>query len=395
VTRQEQSTSLTASPTALDQIIALIAEHGTDGMAAAFVTILECAMKLEREAVLNAAPFERNADRRGYANGYKPKTIDTRLGRLTVQVPKARNVEFYPSSLEKGIRSERALKLAAAEMYVKGVSTRKVRDVLETLCGGVEFSSTQVSRAAALLDEELETWRIRPLGQVIYLILDARYEKVRHGGSVVDCAILTAIGVLPDGKRTILGTSCRLSEAEVHWRDFLQFLVKRGMHGVRMIVSDDHAGLRAAREAVFPGVQWQRCQFHLTRNTMAWVPKQGMRAEVAQDMRTIFNAADRSDAERRLGIVADKYRQTAPALAEWLESNIPEGLAVFSLPISHRRKLRTTNLLERIHKDVKRRTRVAGLFPNDASVLRLVTALLVEIDEDWASSRTYVDMQPN
>jgi transposase-like protein len=364
-------------------------------MAAAFVTILESAMKLEREAVLNAAPFERNADRRGYANGYKPKTIDTRLGRLTVQVPKARNVEFYPSSLEKGIRSERALKLAAAEMYVKGVSTRKVCDVLETLCGGVEFSSTQVSRAAALLDEELETWRTRPIGQVIYLVLDARYEKVRHGGSVVDCAILTAIGVLPDGKRTILGTSCRLSEAEVHWRDLLQSMVKRGMHGVRMIVSDDHAGLRAAREAVFPGVQWQRCQFHLTRNAMAWVPKQAMRAEVAQDMRTIFNAADRSDAERRLGIVADKYRQTAPALAEWLENNIPEGLAVFSLAVPHRRKLRTTNLLERIHKDVKRRTRVAGLFPNDASVLRLVTALLVEIDEDWASSRTYIDMQPN
>jgi transposase-like protein len=388
MTRQEQSTS-TSTP--LDQIIALVAQHGTDAMAAAFVSILESAMKLERDVALNASPFERTAERRGYANGYKSKTIDTRVGRLAVQVPKARNVEFYPSSLEKGIRSERALKLAAAEMYVKGVSTRKVEEVLRALCGDVEFSSAQVSRAAADLDEELEAWRSRSLGQVVYLILDARYEKVRHGGSVVDCAILTAIGVLPDGRRSILGTSCRLSEAEVHWRDFLQSLVKRGMHGLRMIVSDDHAGLRAAREAVFPGVPWQRCQFHLMQNAMAWIPRQAMRAEVAQDIRTVFNAADRSDADRRLAIIVAKHRDAAPALADWLEANIPEGLAVFALPLSHRRKMRTSNLLERVHREVKRRTRVAGLFPNDASVLRLVTALLVEIDQDWASARPYLD----
>ena len=166
---------------------------------------------------------------------------------MTVQVPKARGIEFYPSALEKGVRSERALKAAIAEMYVKGVSTRKVTDVMRELCG-FDVSSSQVSRAARTLDEELEPWRTRPLGEVTYLILDARYEKVRHGGTVVNCAILTAIGVLPDGTRSVLGTSCSLSEAEVHWRAFLESLIARGMHGVHLIVSDDHAGLGAAHD---------------------------------------------------------------------------------------------------------------------------------------------------
>ena len=386
MTRHDQST-------ALDQLVALVAENGTDAMAAAFTTLLEASMKAEREQVLGAAPFERTEQRRGYANGFKTKTLDTRLGRLRVNVPKARGIEFYPSSLEKGVRSERALKLAIAEMYVKGVSTRKVGAVMEQLCG-LDVSSAQVSRAAAELDAELETWRTRPLGAVAYLILDARYEKVRHGGAVVDCAILTAIGVLADGRRSILGTSCRLSEAEPHWRAFLESLVKRGMHGVRMVVSDDHAGLRAAREAVFPGVPWQRCQFHLLQNAMAHVPRQAMRSEGAQDRRAILNAADREEADRRIRLVADKHRAAAPALADWIEANVHESLTVLSLPPSHRRKLRTSNAIELVHKHVKRRTRVATLFPNEASVLRLVTAVLAEIDEEWTTGRTYLDLKP-
>lgn len=386
MTRLDQST-------ALDQLVALVAQNGTDSMAAAFTTLLESAMKLEREQALGATAYERTEDRRGYANGFKPKTIDTRLGRLNLQVPKARGIEFYPAALEKGVRSERALKLAIAEMYVKGVSTRKVAAVMEQLCG-LDVSSTQVSRAAAELDAELEKWRTRPLGAVIYLVLDARYEKVRHGGAVVDCAILTAIGVLADGTRSVLGTSCRLSEAEPHWRAFMESLVQRGMHGVRMIVSDDHAGLRAAREAVFPGVPWQRCQFHLLQNAMAYVPRQSMRSEVAQDLRTILNAADREEADRRIRLVADKHRPAAPALADWIEANVHESLTVLSLPTSHRRKLRTSNAIELVHKHLKRRTRVATLFPNEASVLRLVTAVLAEIDEEWTTGRTYLDLKP-
>jgi len=386
MTRQEDST-------ALEQVVELVAQEGADALGAAFATLLEIGMKLEREQVLGARAYERTESRRGYANGFKPKTIDTRAGRLTVQVPKARGVEFYPSALEKGVRSERALKAAIAEMYVKGVSTRKVTDVMRELCG-LDVSSSQVSRAAKDLDDELEPWRNRPLGQVTTLIVDARYEKVRHGGTVVDCAILTAIGVLPDGRRSVLGTSCSLSEAEVHWRAFLDSLIERGMHGVLLIVSDDHAGIGAARNALFPGVPWQRCQFHLAQNAMAYVPRMSMRREVGEDVRTIFNAADREEAERRLAIAVKKYRKPAPKLAEWMEASLPEGFTVFTLPSQHRRRLRTTNSLERIHREIKRRTRVAALFPNEASVERLVSAILCEIDEEWSTGRQYLNMEP-
>jgi len=386
MTRQEHST-------ALEQVVELVAEQGTEAIAAAFATLLEIGMKLEREQTLGAAAYERNEARRGYANGYKPKTLDTRAGRVTVQVPKARGIEFYPAALEKGVRSERALKAAIAEMYVKGVSTRKVTDVMRELCG-FDVSSTQVSRAAKELDEELQAWRTRELGQVTYLILDARYEKVRHGGTVVDCAILTAIGVLPNGSRTILGTNCSLSEAEVHWRAFLESLIERGMHGVRLIVSDDHAGIRAARNALFPGTPWQRCQFHLAQNAMAYVPRMSMRREVGEDLRTIFNAADREEADRRLTIAMKKYQESAPKLAGWMDTNLAEGFTVFTLPSQHRRRLRTTNSLERIHKEIKRRTRVAALFPNEASVERLISAILCEIDEEWSTGRQYLNMEP-
>lgn len=386
MTRQQHSNSFS-------QIVELVAEQGTDAIAQAFATLLEIGMKVEREQALGAAAYERSELRRGYANGYKPKTLDTRAGRITVKVPKARGVEFYPSALEKGVRSERALKAAIAEMYVKGVSTRKVTDVMQKLCG-LEVTSSQVSRAAAELDEELQAWRTRPLGQIDYLILDARYEKVRHGGTVVDCAILTAIGVLPDGTRSVLGTNCSLSEAETHWRAFLESLTSRGMHGMRMIISDDHAGLRAAREALFPGTPWQRCQFHLAQNAMAYVPRMNMRREVGEDVRTIFNAGDREEANRRLALTVDKYREPAPKLAEWMEMNLPEGFTAFSLPSRHRRRLRTTNSLEGLHKEIKRRTRVAALFPNEASVERLITAILCEVDEEWSTGRVYLTPEP-
>src|SRR5579883_2273729 len=208
-------------------------------------------MRVERSQVLQAQPYERTDRRRGYANGYKPKTMATRLGDITFDVPQTRGVEFYPSALEKGVRSERALKVAIAEMYVHGVSTRKVTEVREKMCG-LEVSSTQVSQAARLLDDELEAWRKRPLGEIPFLLLDARYEKIRHGGSVVSCAVLIAVGITLEGRRMVLGVSVSLSEAEVHWREVFADLQARGLHGVRLIVSDDHAGLKAAREARFP-----------------------------------------------------------------------------------------------------------------------------------------------
>ena len=279
-------------------------------------------------------------------------------------------------------------------MYVQGVSTRKVAEITQELCG-LDVSSSQVSRAAGLLDEELQAWRERPLGTVPYVILDARYEKVRHGGSVRDCAVLVAIGILENGQRSVLGVSVSLSEAEVHWRAFLKGLIDRGLHGIHMIVPDDHSGLKQARKACFPGIAWQRCQFHLMQNAMHYVPKVAMRPEVTQDLRSVFNAPDRHEAERLLAQLVKKYESSAPDLSAWMEANLPEGLTVFELPSSHWRRLRTTNMLERLNQEIKRRTRVATLFPNEASLLRLVSAVLSETSEDWETGKTYLTIPKN
>jgi transposase-like protein len=377
----------------LEQITELLAEHGFDGLAQAVTVLLNEVMKIERTHALGAGPYQRSDHRTGYANGFKPKTLYTRLGPLTVDVPQTRGVAFYPSALEKGVRSERALKLAVAEMYVQGVSTRKVAAITEQLCG-LELTSAEVSRAACALDAELEQWRNRPLGETPYLILDARYEKVRHGGSVISCAVLLAIGIGTDGKRSILGVSVSLSEAEVHWRDFLAGLQARGLHGVKLVVSDDHAGLRQALAARLTGVPWQRCQFHLVHNAMAYVPQPEMRAEVAAELKAVFDAPDRREAQRQLTRVVQRYTASAPKLALWLEANVPEGLAVFALPRSHRRRLRTSNVLERLSEEVKRRTQVASLFPNEAALLRLVSAVAMEISEEWQTNRKYLTMEP-
>jgi putative transposase len=376
----------------LEQMIQVLDEHGFDGMARAIGILVNEAMKIERADVLGAKPYERTETRRGYANGFKPKTLATRVGKVELQVPQTRDIEFYPKSLERGVRSERALKLAVAEMYVQGVSTRKVTEITQELCG-LDVSSSQVSRAAKLLDDELRSWRSRPLAKSPYLILDARYEKVRHAGTVVDCAVLVAIGILPHGKRTVLGVSAKLSEAEVHWREFLQSLVDRGLHGIEMITSDAHEGLKAARKSVFPGVPWQRCQCHLQQNAAAYVPKVNMRSQVAIDLRAVFNAPDANEANRLLKLAVEKYRNTAPKLADWMEQNVPEGLTVFTRPTAHRRRLRTSNMLERLNKEIYRRTRVATLFPNEAALLRLVSAVLAEVDEEWQTGKTYLNIE--
>jgi putative transposase len=378
-----------------ERALQMIFEHGMDGLAEAVRILLNEAMIIERSQRLGAAPFERTDERNGYANGFKDKTVKTRLGKITFDIPQTRGgVEFYPSALERGLRSERALLLAIAEMYLNGVSTRKVTKVLEKMCG-LEVTSTDVSRAAKQLDDAIAEWRTRALGETPYLLVDARYEKVRIGGSVVSASVLIAVGITDQGRREILGTSVSLSEAEVHWREFFASLQDRGMYGLKMITSDDHAGLKAARTARFPGIPWQRCQFHLQQNAVHYVTRQAKRKEVARDIRNVFDAPDRAEAERLLKIVADKYRKEMPRLADWMEENIPEGLTVLSLPEHHRRRLRTTNMLERLNEEVRRRTRVATIFPNEASVLRLVTSILMETNDDWMSQSRYLNMSPD
>lgn len=378
--------------TGISGLAEVLSEKGLEGLGSAVEILINEAMRIERDRHLNARAYERTESRNGYSNGFKPKQLNTRLGTLNLQVPQVRESNFYPSFLERGLRSERALSLSLAEMYIQGVSTRKVSAILEEMCG-FEVTSMDVSRSAKLLDEEFSQWRSRPLGQYIYLMLDARYEKVRQGGSVVDSAVLVAYGIDAKGMRHVLGVSVSLSEAEVHWRAFLESLVSRGLHGLTLITSDAHSGLKAALRAVFPSVPWQRCQFHLQQNAQAYVPKQSMKKEVAEDIRIIFNAPNREEADRQLKLAIIKYEKTAPQLSQWMENAIPEGLTVFHFRSSHRRHLRTSNLAERVNREIKRRTKIASIFPNAASCERLVTGILIEISEDWESGKVYLSME--
>jgi len=368
-----------------------LTEQGLDSLPNLIRVMVNEAMRIERENYLGAKPYERSEERQGHANGYKPKTVRTRVGEVTFDIPQVREGGFYPHALEKGMRSERTLLLTLAEMYVQGVSTRKVAAITERLCG-TQISASQVSRACKQLDEELQAWRTRPLGDVPYLYLDARYENVRQAGNVQDAAILMACGVKRDGRRSILGISVSLSEAEAHWRAFLEGLVKRGLCGIQLIISDNHKGLGAARKAVFSGVPWQRCQFHLQQNAQSLVPKVGMRKEVAEDIRTIFNAPDRELADAFLKKVVEKYAVLAPKLADWMEVNLPEGFTVFSFPKTHQRRLRTSNQLERLSEEIKRRTKVVRVFPNELSCIRLISAILMEVGEEWEYGRLYLDL---
>ena len=376
---------------ALSEITEIIFNEGMSGLDTAISILINEAMQIDRSKHLKAGPYERSAERQGYANGFKNKKFKTRVGALDLKIPQVRNCDFYPSFLEKGLRSERSLNLSIAEMYVNGVSTRKVQNIIEQLCG-FDISSSEVSRAAKLLDEELEKWRIRPLGFYKYLFLDARYEKIRYEGRVIDCAILVAIGVGEDGKRDILGMSAKLSEQEVHWRSFLQDLQTRGLHGLELITSDAHSGLKAAKRAIFPSVPWQRCQFHLQQNAQSYVPKKSLKGEVAFDIRSIFNAPSQVEAERFLKLTATKYEKEAPGLAKWMLDNLPEGFTVFTFPADHWRRLRTSNVAERLNREIKRRTKVVGIFPNVASCERLISAVLLETCEEWQTGDMYLNV---
>lgn len=376
----------------INEAIYILAEQGFDGFSEIMAKLINEAMIVERERHLRAHPYERTSNRLGYSNGFKPRSIDTRVGTLKLQVPQVRESDkpFYPSFLERGIRSERALKLAIAEMYVNGVATRKVEKILKELCG-TDVSSSEVSNCAKMLDEELSKWRDRKIGECKYMWIDARYEKVRHGGSVVDSAVLIAYGLNNEGKRRVLGVSVALSEAEVHWRAFFENLVSRGLHGLELIISDCHSGLSYARKAVFPSVKWQRCQFHLQQNAQKYVPKKSMSEAVAADIRAVFNAPDVDEANRLLLIMVEKYKDSAPKLSTWMEHNIPQGLTVMSFETRHQKRLRTTNMPERVNQELKRRTSVVGIFPNTDSCLRLVSAVLVEIDEKWSQGSKYLN----
>lgn len=369
---------------------ALNSENG-DGIRKLLESILNVTMTLEREEAIGAKPYERNDERKAVSNGFKPKLLNSRLGALELQIPQVRGLSFYPQCLDKGSRSERALKLAVAEMYLRGVSTRRVEKITEALCG-INFSSTQVSRATSELDKEFDEFRNRPLGIYRYVYLDATYLKVRRSGTVINQAILIAYGINIFGKREILGASISISEAEVHWRQFLESLLRRGLTGVELFTSDDHNGLKAALQAIFPSISWQRCQFHMMQNAMRYAPKKTMIEPITEAMREIFNAKNLEESLKRIRETADAFSRAAPEFVKWLESNVEDGLTCFHFPKKHRQRIRTTNGLERVNREIKRRTRVAVLFPNAEAALRLVTGILTEIHEEWITGKLYLDM---
>jgi len=373
----------------IQEVLEDFARNGINELKESLERLFNQLMLAEREEAVGAAPYERSSERKGYCNGFKDKKLLTRSGELELRVPKVRGMDFYPSCLEKGERVEQALKCVLAEAYVQGVSTRRMKSLTEELCGK-EISSTQVSRFAAVLDEEVKRFQGRALGRYRYVYLDADYQKIRHEGCVRSLAILKAVGINDEGIREVLGISCSLSEAEVHWRSFLEGLCTRGMCGIELLISDSHVGLRKALESVLPSVKWQRCLFHLAQNASAYSPSVGMRKEICGAVREIYQAIDRREARERLKLTVERFRDKAPRFCDWLEEHFIEGLTFFDFPKDHWRKIRTVNVIERMNQEEKRRTRIARLFPSVESCERLVVTIAMRMHEEWACGEKYL-----
>ncbi len=350
-------------------------------------------LETEMSEHVGAAPHERTDARRGQRNGYKPRTLRTRVGTLNLLVPQDREGTFCTQLFARYQRNEKALVLALMEMYVEGVSTRKVKDITEELCG-TSFSKSLVSRLAGELDAELERWRSRPLGEKAYpyLFVDARYEKARVDHRIVSEGVLIVYGVNEEGYREILGVEVADTETEATYHELFRSLKARGLRGVRLVTSDDHPGLEAAISRHFQGASWQRCQFHYSKNLLKLVGSK-KRAELAEGLREVFACPTRQTALEVAGELADRWRGSHPQVAEHIEEHIEECLSCLAFPASHRKRIRTTNGLERLNQEIKRRTRVVRIFPNREACLRLVSALVVEQSEEWGSGRRYLNME--
>jgi len=356
--------------------------------------VLQELLEAEMTEHIGAAPYERSATRSGHRNGYKPRTLRTRVGTLNLLVPQDREGTFSTRLFSRYQRNEKALCLALMEMYVEGVSTRKVKDITEELCG-TSFSKSLISSLASSLDSELEAWRERRLEAKAYpyLFVDARYEKVRVGHRIVSQGVLIVSAVRDDGFREIVGLEVADTESEATYQELFRSLKRRGLSGVELVVSDDHEGLKAAIARHFQGASHQRCQVHYSRNLLGMVGY-ARRKELASDLRAIFAAPDRKQALIIAASIAEKWRQRKgnEKVAEHLEDHIEECLSCLAFPESHRRRIRTTNGLERLNQEIKRRSRVVRIFPNERSCLRLVSALAVEQSEEWVTGRRYLDM---
>ena len=364
------------------------AEPGLDVLREGVRVLAEAVMALEVEQQVGAARHERTPARTGQRNGYRERAWDTRVGTIDLRVPRVRDGSYFPALLEPRTRGERALVAVVQEAYVGGVSTRRVDDLVKAL--GLEgISKSQVSRLCAELDAEVERFRSRPLSEPYpYLWLDATFVKVREAGRVVSQAVVVAMGVTAGGVREILGVEVGPSEDGAFWLGFLRSLVARGLHGVCLVTSDAHEGLRQAIGAVLHGAGWQRCRVHFLRNALALVPK-AAQALVAATIRTVFAQPTPEAARQQWRQVAEGFRARWPRLAALMGAAEADVLAYLAVPRAHWRQVWSTNPLERLNKELKRRTNVVGIFPNPAAAIRLIGALLSEQHDEWQVGRRF------
>jgi putative transposase len=349
-------------------------------------------LEAEMDETLGAEKGERTPGRQGYRSGYYNRTLVTRVGKLELRVPQDRQGRFRTEIFERYQRSEKALVSALSEMYVQGVSTRKVKAITEELCGH-EFSASTISRLNQRLDEELERFAKRELPEAYpYLILDARYEKVRQDGVITSQAVMIAIGVDWEGRRNVLAVELANRESQSSWKEFCLGLKSRGLNGVELVISDDHAGLRKAAAEVFTEAVWQRCYVHFLRNALDYLPRKADN-DCMTELRWIYDRRSIEEARQDLAAWLKKWSGRYPKLCDWVEANIEETLTFYRLPRQHHKNLKSTNLLERLNEEIKRRTLVVRIFPNIAACLRLVRALAVEMHENWIEATRYLNME--
>ncbi len=354
-------------------------------------TALQEVLEAEMGDAVGAAKGERTPARLGYRSGYYPRTLITRVGKLELRVPQDRGGRFSTELFERYQRSEKALVAALAEMYVQGVSTRKVKAITEELCGH-GFSASAISAINKTLDESLRQFAERRLDEPYpYLILDARYERVREGGVIRPQAVLVAIGINWEGRRQVLAVELANRESRSSWRDFLVKLRDRGLHGVELVVTDDHCGLKAAIREILPEAAWQRCYVHFLRNALDYVPRK-VDDDCLRELRWLYDRRDIAEARRDLAGWIAKWQAKYPKLCTWAEDNIEETLTFYKLPQQHHKHMKSTNMLERLNEEIKRRTHVVRIFPNAESCLRLVRALAVETHENWLEAHRYLNM---
>jgi putative transposase len=389
ITGEEDTTMADTVSMALAELVRKAEQQGDVDFLREGVRVLSQAlMEIEVSQQLGAERYGRGPERGGYRNGYREREWDTRVGTIGLQVPRVRAGGYIPSWLEPRKRAEQALVATVREAYVQGVSTRKVDDLVKAL-GLDGISKSQVSRLCEALDVEVERFRSRRLeGEYPYVWLDATFVKVRDGGRVVSMAVVIAIGVNGEGQREVLGLDVGPSEAGAFWLGFLRGLVARGLAGVRLVISDAHGGLQGAIAAGLQGASWQRCRVHFLRNLLATVPKSAQEM-VAATVRTVFAQPDAVSAREQWRKVADSLRGRSPRAAALLDAAEADVLAYAAFPREHWRQIWSNNPLERLNKEVKRRTDVVGIFPNDAATIRLVGAVLAEQHDEWQVCRRY------